>query len=115
MLSGLQGDATRLHDLVYDPIALAVPVTDELLFVMSVIFAVPILMSVLSLVLRDQVNRLANRIVGTFLVTFDLVFLGLLIFLWWPVSVYEMLWAVMYVVFTASIAWYAWRWPQQEA
>jgi ABC-type arginine transport system permease subunit len=114
MLSGLQGDSTRLHD----PEALrqliagttAVRVTNELLVIMSVIFAIPILMSVLSLTLEDNVNRWSNRGTGTFFVLFDLVFLVLLA---WPFS-YETIWAVMYLVFTTLVAWYAWKWPRTE-
>jgi hypothetical protein len=114
MLSGLQGDSTRLHD----PEALkeliagttAVRVTDGLLLIMSFIFAIPILMSVLSLTLKDKVNRWANRGIGTFFALFDLVFLVVFV---WPFS-YETVWAVMYLVFTALIAWYAWKWPHNE-
>jgi hypothetical protein len=114
MLSGLQGDSTRLHD----PEALkeliagttAVRVTNELLLIMSFIFAIPILMSFLSLTLKDEANRWANRGTGTFFVLFDLVFLVLLV---WPFS-YETVWAVMYLVFTALVAWYAWKWPRNE-
>jgi len=69
MLSGLQGDSTRFHD----PVALkelvagtsAVPVTNELLLVMAIIFAIPIFMSFLSLTLKDKANRWANRSIGT--------------------------------------------------
>jgi len=114
MLSGLQGDSTRLHD----PEALkelvagttAVRVTNELLLIMSFVFAIPILMSVLSLTLKDKANRWANRGTGTFFVLFDLVFLVLLV---WPFS-YETVWALMYLVFTALVAWYAWKWPRNE-
>jgi hypothetical protein len=118
MLSGLQGDATRLHD----PVALKklvtgateVPVTNELLLVMSIIFVVPIFMSFLSLTLKDKANRRANLAVGIFFVAFDLIFLGLALFLW-PFSVYETFWGIAYPVFTALVVWYAWRWPKQEA
>jgi hypothetical protein len=114
MLSGLQGDSTRLHD----PEALkeliagttAVRVTNELLLLMAFVFAIPILMSFLSLTLKDRANRWANRGTGTFFVLFDLVFLVLLV---WPFS-YETVWAVMYLVFTALVAWYAWKWPRNE-
>jgi len=117
MLSGLQGDSTRFHD----PAALKeliagnsdVPVTQELLLVMSVIFAVPILMSFLSLTLKDRANRRANRCLGIFFAVFDLVFLGMVLFLW-PFSAYETVWSFVYLVCTASIVWYAWKWPQQE-
>ena len=117
MLSGLQGDSTRLHD----PAALkeivagisAVPITNELLLGMSIIFAVPILMSFLSLTLKDKVNRWANRSVGIFFALFDLVFLGLALFLW-PFSAYETFWSIIYLVFTALVVWYAWTWPKPE-
>lgn len=118
MLSGLQGDSTRLHD----PAALrelvegtsAVQVTSELLFLMSVVFAIPILMVILSLTLRDQANRWVNRIVGIAFAVFDVVFLGLTLFLW-EFSAYETLWSFMYVVFTVLVVWYAWKWPRHEA
>jgi hypothetical protein len=117
MLSGLQGDSTRLHD----PAALkeivagtsAVPITNELLLLMSIIFAVPILMSFLSLTLKDKVNRWANRSIGIFFALFDLVFLGLALFLW-PFSAYETFWSIIYLVFTALVVWYAWTWPKPE-
>ena len=113
MLSGLQGDSTRLHD----PEALkelvagttAVRVTGGLLLMMSLVFAIPILMSFLSLTLKDKANRWANRTTGTFFALFDLAFLVLLV---WPLS-YETVWAVMYLVFTALVAWYAWKWPHE--
>ena len=115
MLSGLQGDSTRFHD----PVALkelvagtsAVPVTDVLLLVMSIIFAVPIFMSFLSLTLKDKVNRWANRSIGIFFVVFDL---GFCILFFGPPA-YEIFWNFVYLVFTALIVWYAWKWPKQEA
>ncbi len=117
MLSGLQGDSTRLHD----PAALRdllegtsdVQVTNELLLIMSLIFAVPILMIVLSLTLPDRANRRANRSLGIAFLAFDLVFLGLTLFLW-EFSAYEAFWSLMYAVFTGLVVWYAWRWPTQE-
>jgi predicted membrane protein len=117
MLSGLQGDSTRLHD----PVALkeivagtsAVQVTNQLLLVMSIIFAVPILMSFLSLTLKDKANRYANRSMGIFFALFDLVFLGLSLFLW-PFSAYETFWSIVYLVFTTLVVWYAWTWPKKR-
>ncbi len=117
MLSGLQGDSTRLHD----PAALRdllegtsdVQVTNELLLIMSLIFAVPILMIVLSLTLPNRANRRANRSLGIAFLAFDLVFLGLTLFLW-EFSAYEAFWSLMYAVFTGLVVWYAWRWPTQE-
>ena len=76
MLSGLQGDSTRLHD----PVALKelvagtteITVTNELLLIMSIILAVPIFMSFLSLTLKDYANRRANLIIGIFFVVWEL-------------------------------------------
>jgi hypothetical protein len=118
MLSGLQGDSTRLHD----PVAMkeimagtsAVRVTSELLLMMSLIFAVPIFMSCLSLTLKDPSNRWANRVIGVLFALFDLVFLGLVLFSGGPFG-YEAVWSFVYPTFTASVVWYAWRWPKKEA
>jgi len=89
------------------------PITNELLLVMSIIFVVPIFMSFLSLTLKDKVNRWANRIIGIFFVGFDLIFLIMLLFLWQGVA-YEIIYYIVYLVFTSLIVWYAWKWPKQE-
>ncbi|MFQ5799305.1 MAG: DUF6326 family protein [Candidatus Binatia bacterium] len=115
MLSGLQGDSTRFHD----PVALKelvagtteIAVTNEMLLVMSIIMAVPIFMSFLSLTLKHKANRRANLIVGIFFVVWELVFL---IFVYSQAPVYEIFWGIAYLVFVALVVWYAWKWPEQE-
>ena len=117
MLSGLQGDTFRLSD----PVALksliantgAVVASRELLLVMSIIFVVPILMSVLTLMLKYSVIRWANRIMGIFFALFDLVFLVLALFVWRSTG-YEIVWSIAYLLFTIMIVWYAWKLPEQE-
>ncbi len=114
MLSGLQGDSTRLHN----PVALkelvegttAVTVTNELLLVMSLIFAVPIFMIILSLILKDKVNRWTNLSIGIFFVVFDLIFLILFL----GAFSYETFWSIVYPVFPIMIVWYAWRWRNPQ-
>ena len=116
MLSGLQGDTVRL----FDPVTLKemiagttdIPVTNELLLVMSIVMAVPIFMSFLSLTLKDKVNRWANLIVGIFFVVWELAFM---IVLYLQASAYEIFWGIAYLVFAALVVWYAWKWPKQEA
>jgi hypothetical protein len=116
MLSSLQGDSTRFHD----PVALKqlvagtseITVTNTLLLVMSIIMAIPIFMSFLSLTLKDKANRWANLIIGIFFVVFELVFL---IFVYLPGAVYEIFWGIAYLLFAALVVWYAWKWPKQEA
>ena len=118
MLSGLQGDVVRfmapgmLEEIIEG--VTDVPVTNELLVVMSIIFMVPIIMSVLSLTLKEKVNRWANRSIGIFFAAFDLIFLILAIFVWQS-PIYETLWSIVYLLFTALVVWYAWKWPKQEA
>jgi heme A synthase len=116
MLSSLQGDSTRFHD----PVMLRqlvsgtseITVTNELLLVMSIIMAVPIFMSFLSLTLPYKANRWANLSIGIFFVAFEI---GFLIFVYLPGAVYEVFWGFAYLVFAALVVWYAWKWPKQEA
>ena len=114
MLSGLQGDVMRfmgpgkLEEFIEG--TSGVTITNELLLVMSIIFVVPIFMSFLSLTLKDKVNRWANRSIGIFFVVFDL---GFCILFFGPPA-YEIFWNFVYLVFTALIVWYAWKWPKQE-
>ena len=115
MLSGLQGDSARLHD----PVALKelvagtteITVTNEMLLVLSIILAVPIFMSFLSLTLKDKANRWANLIIGVFFVVWELVFL---IFVYLQDPAYEIFWGIAYLVFAALVVWYAWKWPKQK-
>ena len=115
MLSSLQGDSTRLHD----PVALKelvegtteVTVTNEMLLELSMILAVPIFMSFLSLTLRDKVNRWANLITGVFFVVWELVFLTSVYF---QDPAYEVFWGIAYLVFALLVVWYAWKWPKQK-
>ena len=117
MLSSLNGDTYRLSD----PVALkallantgAVVVSPELLVIMSIIFVVPIFMSFLTLTLKYPAIRWANRIIGIFFAAFDLVFLGLALFLWRSAG-YEIVWSIAYLVFTTLVVWYAWKWPNPE-
>jgi hypothetical protein len=70
MLSSLNGDTYRLND----PVALqaliantgAIAASSGLLLAMSIIFVIPILMSVLTLTLKYPVNRLVNRLKSSF-------------------------------------------------
>ncbi len=118
MLSGLQGDVVRFLGPGYLEEQIEgttdVPITDELLLVMSIIFFVPILMSFLTLTLKYPAIRWATLTIGIFFVVFDLVFLALSLFVWQFIA-YEAFWSTAYLVFTALVVWYAWKWPKQEA
>jgi hypothetical protein len=117
MLSSLNGDTYRLHDSVelksYLANASSIKITPELLLVMSIIFVVPIFMSVLTLMLKYPLSRLANRIVG---ILYALIILG-----FWVLGLvlrspgYQIVWATAQLVFALLVVWYAWKWPKQEA
>ena len=114
MLSGLQGDTVRLVDPVVLNQMIAgttdVPVTGQLILIMSTVMLIPIFMSFLSLTLPDRANRLANLIVGTFFVLWEIVFL---LFVYIGSPAYEVFWGIAYLVFVSLVVWYAWRWPQK--
>ena len=116
MLSSIQGDVMRFMQpgMLEEMIAgtTEVPITNAMLLVMSVIMAVPIVMSFLSLTLKDKANRWANLIVGMFFVVWELVFL---IFFYLQAPAYEVFWGIAYLAFAALVVWYAWKWPKQEA
>lgn len=71
-------------------------------------------MSFLTLMLKYPAIRWANLIIGIFFAAFDLVFLGLCLFVWHSVG-YEIVWCIAYLVCTTLVVWYAWNWPKQEA
>ena len=118
MLTGLQGDV--LHFLQPGMLEAmiagdtGIPITMGLITVMAIIFMFPIFMSFLSLVLKYPVNRWANLTIGIFFVVFDLGFLILTLFVWHSPAYYIVL-GIVYLVFTALVVRYAWKWPQKEA
>ena len=83
-----------------------------MLVVLSAILAIPIIMSVLSLTLKEKANRRANLISGIFFVVWELVFL---VFVYSQAPLYEIFWGIAYLVFVSLVVWYAWKWPKQEA
>ena len=115
MLSSLQGDTMRLSnpEVLKEFVAgtTKVPITDAMLLGFSVILAVPILMSFLSLTLKYPTVRWANLIIGTFFVLFELYFL---ISFYLQDPAYEMFWGIAYLSFALLVVWYAWKWPKEE-
>ncbi|MDP2268112.1 MAG: DUF6326 family protein, partial [Deltaproteobacteria bacterium] len=117
MLSSLNGDTYRLSDPVALQLLIAntgpIVVSSELLLVMSIVFVVPIFMSVLTLTLKYPVSRWANRILGILYAMIILAFwvLGLVLLS----AGYEKVWSTAQLVFALLVVWYAWKWPKQEA
>ena len=114
MLSSLNGDTYRLSDPVRLQALLAntgpLVVSGELLLVMSIVFVVPIFMSVLTLTLKYPVGRWANRIIGILYAVITLAFwvLGRVL----QSAGYEIVWATAQLVFALLVVWYAWKWTK---
>ena len=116
MLSAFLGDVLRFTDpgvmeQVWSGESL-IPLTQEMLLLMAIIMVIPIFMVFLSLTLKNKANRWANMSIGIFFVGFDLIFLISLLPYGSPA--YEIFLGIVYLVFTALIVWYAWKWPKQE-
>jgi hypothetical protein len=84
--------------------------TPELLLVFAIIFLVPLVMSFLSVTLKDSPNRWTNIIVGLIFTVLELT--GITDVLANP-SAYVIVMFVALVVVPALIVWYAWKSKQK--
>jgi hypothetical protein len=83
------------------------PTTQGILIGTSLMMAIPSVMIFLSVALTATLNRWMNIIFGA---VYTVI---ILITMWdWAFSIF---WGIIEVVLTASIVWYAWTWPKQEA
>jgi hypothetical protein len=116
VLSSLNGDTYRLSDsnALQALIAKSGPIvaTPKLLLVMSCIFVVPILMSVLTLTLKYSASRISNLITGSLYALIMLAFWVLGFVLHSPG--YEFVWSSAQLIFTSLIVFYSWKMPKQE-
>jgi len=83
-----------------------------MLLFMAIFWWVPLVMAVLSLTLKDSANRWTNFVLGIVFTILNIVHLTE--HLAQP-SAHQILFIGSTVVVTALIAWFAWRWPKQEA
>lgn len=117
VLSSLNGDAYRLSDpiMLKSMIANTGPIVTNpgMLLTMSMIFVVPILMSVFTLIVKSSLMRWANRIIGILYAVIMLAFVVLGFVL--RSAGYEFVWSTAQLVFTLLVVWYAWKWPKPEA
>lgn len=117
VLSSLNGDTYRLSNPVVLKSMLentgSIKTTPELLLIMSIIFVVPIFMSILTLTLKYPLNRLVNRIIG--------IIYALVILAFWILGFvlrspgYEFVWSTAQLVFTFMVVWHAWKWKSEES
>jgi hypothetical protein len=83
-----------------------IPITPLSLLASAILMVVPIVMIFLSLALKAKVNRWANMILG---IIYTVIIIATMLMTgggW----VYYYVFAVVEVVCTALIVWYAWKW-----
>ena len=88
------------------------PMTAEQILFFAIIMLIPPIMAVVSITLKDKANRWANIIVGIVVAGLSLV--NPVEFLIEPSAdaAYHILIAIVNVVITVLIVWYAWKWQK---
>ena len=110
MLTYLLGDVLRIFSGDFTAGAIGgMQVSQGLYLGMSAIFAIPIVMVFLSLILKPAVNRWANIILPIFFFIFNLIGLPT-----YP-SAYDQFLIIVGLLFNVLMVWYAWKWRTQEA
>lgn len=84
------------------------PITQELKLAIAVLMSLPALMIFLTLVLKANVNRWANLILGSL---FTVVTIITLLMDPWAYYIY---FGLIEIALTLTIVWYAWTWPVQQ-
>ncbi len=74
---------------------------------------VPLVMALLSLTLKNSINRRANILLGIVFTYLNLVALTNTLVIP-PIATYMILPSISIVLANALIVWYAWKWPKQE-
>jgi hypothetical protein len=87
--------------------------TGEHLLMTAVVLLVPLVMAVLSLTLKDSINRWANIIVGIVFTILSIVSLILAFTLDLSIYAFGLLLDISMVVTPALVVWYAWKSKQQ--
>jgi hypothetical protein len=85
-------------------------ITQEVMLVWAVMFLFPLVMAILSLALKDSINRWANIIVGMVV-----VILCLIGFAEYRADAYAILILTTRIIVAASVIWLAYKWPKERA
>jgi len=83
-------------------------ITQEILLFWAALFLSPSVIALLSLALKDSINRWVNIIAGIIF-----VILGLIGFIEYLVDAYAILILTTRIIVAALIIWLAWKWPKQ--
>ena len=89
-------------------------ITPELMLLNALLFLIAPLMAFLSLGLKDSFNRWANIIVGIVLAGFGFLTVFEYLAQQSAFLASEILIEIAWIVVTALIVWYAWKWPREK-
>ena len=105
MLTYLLGDVLRIFSGDFKPGEIGgMQISQNMYFGLAVLMVIPIVMVVLSMTLKQPVNRWANIVVAVFFFIFNLIGLPT-----YP-SAYDKFLIVVGLVFNVLTVWYAWKW-----
>jgi hypothetical protein len=84
----------------------------ELMFVGAIVVLIPLVMAVLTLTLKDSINRWLNIILG---MVITVIYFGNFVELSTTMpAAYILLLSIAGFIASALIVWYAWKWPKHE-
>ena len=98
----------KVNSLISGDNILSSPTT---LLIASIILAIPSIMVALSIFLKPKINRILNIVFGT-IFTIMTIFIGIMSTNEWYLF-YAFL-AFLESLITASIVWFAWKWPKEK-
>ena len=98
----------KVNSLISGDNILGSPTT---LLIASIILAIPSIMVALSIFIKPKINRILNIVFGT-IFTIMMIFIGIMSTNEWYLF-YAFL-AFLESLITASIVWFAWKWPKEK-
>jgi cytochrome bd-type quinol oxidase subunit 2 len=110
MLTYLLGDVLRIFSGDFSAgEVIGMEISPALMLAMAVLMVIPVVMVLLTLVLKQAVNRWANIILSIFFFVFNAIGLPT-----YP-SLYDQFLIVVGLVFNLVIVWISWKWREEES
>ena len=110
MLTYLLGDVLRIFSGDFSAGEIGGMQVNQMMFLgMAILFVIPILMVILSLIMKHPLNRWANIIVA--IIFFGINIIGLPTY---P-SAYDQFLIIVGLGFNVLTIWYAWKWKPQDS
>ena len=103
--------APGVIDDIRSGILLDMEINQEMLLIMAITYYwIPLVMAVVSITLKDSINRWLNIIAGAGFAIYILI--ELILNITTVAYLFGMLMDISAILVSALIAWYAWKWPK---